>query len=488
MQIARLAFSNNPIWKGTKGKILKILIIFVSLIALLLISWGIFASIYKNKIFPNISMLGIEVGGLSQKEATIVLASKAKQVEQKKIKFISDSKKENLEISLKEIGVDITISESLKNALSYGREKNLFLQLKHLVLLSKGVAIDPEITIFKDQLNSYLEKFITENSQELKQPYLQITNGVVEVKPGQAGVAIDKQKLENDLTNFAKNATGGTIDVKTEITDPDNPDDKKYLSAKKAAEELINKTIAFNANEKIISIDKKIIGNWVIFQNSGNNIIPSFSESKILSWVSSGLAPQVDIAPEPTILNYKGDLITQGKDGIALNQNDALSKIKSFIASGKNNITIKLITSPVTAPIERQTADQGPNPGMAEGRYIEIDLSQQMMYLFEGMALLASYRVSSGMASLPTPTGTFSILNKNPRAYSAKYNLYMPYWQAFTNNGHGIHELPERPDGTKEGESSLGWPVSHGCVRVGVGAAATVYGFTQVGTPVFIHQ
>jgi lipoprotein-anchoring transpeptidase ErfK/SrfK len=87
-----------------------------------------------------------------------------------------------------------------------------------------------------------------------------------------------------------------------------------------------------------------------------------------------------------------------------------------------------------------------------------------------------------------TPKGEFSIQNKTPRAWSNKYKLYMPYWQAITPSGeYGIHELPEWPGGYKEGANHLGTPVSHGCVRLGIGAAERVYAWTEIGTPIIIY-
>jgi lipoprotein-anchoring transpeptidase ErfK/SrfK len=52
---------------------------------------------------------------------------------------------------------------------------------------------------------------------------------------------------------------------------------------------------------------------------------------------------------------------------------------------------------------------------------------------------------------------------------------------------YGLHELPEWPNGYKEGASHLGIPVSHGCVRLGVGAAVRVFNWVEIGTPVVIY-
>lgn len=119
---------------------------------------------------------------------------------------------------------------------------------------------------------------------------------------------------------------------------------------------------------------------------------------------------------------------------------------------------------------------------------IEINLAKQKLSIFENGKLLGIYAISSGKRSMPTPKGTFQIYSKTRRAWSEKYALFMPYWMAFTPSGsHGIHELPEWPNGTKEGASHLGIPVSHGCVRLGVGPAKTVYYWADIGTPVVIR-
>lgn len=99
---------------------------------------------------------------------------------------------------------------------------------------------------------------------------------------------------------------------------------------------------------------------------------------------------------------------------------------------------------------------------------------------------LKSYLVSTGLPRMPTPVGEFHVLSKNPRAWSRIGRLWMPYWMHFSGRGHGIHELPEWPNGRKEGENHLGHVASHGCVRLGVGSAKELYEWTPVGTKVTV--
>lgn len=123
------------------------------------------------------------------------------------------------------------------------------------------------------------------------------------------------------------------------------------------------------------------------------------------------------------------------------------------------------------------------------GKAVLVDLSDQKLSYFQDGLRVATDQVSTGAWSYPTPIGEFAVINKIPRAYSKKYGLYMPWWMAFAGKGsYGLHELPEWPNGYKEGENHLGTPVSHGCIRLGVGPAKALYDWAEVGTKVIVQK
>lgn len=117
-----------------------------------------------------------------------------------------------------------------------------------------------------------------------------------------------------------------------------------------------------------------------------------------------------------------------------------------------------------------------------------VSLKKQQLEMRVNNVAIATHPVSGGLPRTPTPVGTFKILQKNPRAWSNSAKLWMPYWMHFSGRGHGLHELPEWPGGRKEGENHLGRPASHGCVRLGVGAAKAIYDWSPVGTPLIISK
>jgi lipoprotein-anchoring transpeptidase ErfK/SrfK len=96
--------------------------------------------------------------------------------------------------------------------------------------------------------------------------------------------------------------------------------------------------------------------------------------------------------------------------------------------------------------------------------------TQTMQVTVDGMPRY-SWRVSTGRRGLATPAGTFHPRSLALHWFSRKYhNSPMPH-SIFFHGGIAIH-------GTYE-TAWLGRPVSHGCVRLLPGAAATLFALVQ---------
>jgi len=124
--------------------------------------------------------------------------------------------------------------------------------------------------------------------------------------------------------------------------------------------------------------------------------------------------------------------------------------------------------------------------GAKLAKRIEINTGAQELSYFLGGVRMKTFLVSTGKPGMYTPLGHFKVDGKHPRAWS-HWGLWMPYWMSLQHGYFGIHELPEWPGGIKEGEDHLGKPVSHGCIRLGVGPAEFLYNWAEIGTPVFIY-
>lgn len=103
-----------------------------------------------------------------------------------------------------------------------------------------------------------------------------------------------------------------------------------------------------------------------------------------------------------------------------------------------------------------------------------ISIPDQRAYVFRGETLVAASTVSTGKAGNDTPTGNFTILQKNAKHFSNLYNnAPMPFMQRLTWDGVALHA-----------GRNPGFPASHGCIRLPAAFAKKLFEITQLGATV----
>lgn len=108
------------------------------------------------------------------------------------------------------------------------------------------------------------------------------------------------------------------------------------------------------------------------------------------------------------------------------------------------------------------------------GYAIELNLGERTLRLLQDGGVVAAYPIAIGKPATPTPTGTFSILNKavDPGG------VFGTRWLGVTPTGIGIH-------GTNA-PSSIGLAVTNGCIRLYNQDVETIFPLVNVGDPVVI--
>lgn len=101
------------------------------------------------------------------------------------------------------------------------------------------------------------------------------------------------------------------------------------------------------------------------------------------------------------------------------------------------------------------------------GVLIHIDKPTQTMTVAVDGAVVYRWRVSTGATRYSTPTGSYKPFRLEVMHYSREWdNAGMPHSIFFTSRGHAIHG---------SNHPGLGTPVSHGCVRLPLRNAATLF-------------
>ena len=123
---------------------------------------------------------------------------------------------------------------------------------------------------------------------------------------------------------------------------------------------------------------------------------------------------------------------------------------------------------------------QFPAEGNGE-RWIDVNLSEQRVYAYEGDVVVNSFLVSTGVAETPTVTGEYQIYVKVRIQDMSGPGYYLPDvpWVMYFYEEYGFH-------GTYW-HNNFGTPMSRGCVNMRIEDAAWLYDWASVGTTVNVH-
>lgn len=129
------------------------------------------------------------------------------------------------------------------------------------------------------------------------------------------------------------------------------------------------------------------------------------------------------------------------------------------------------ITPPATAPSE-----------ITENKWIDVDLSEQRVRIYDHGIVIHSYLISSGLPHTPTPQGQFRIwlkLRYDDMEGDDYYLRNVPYVMYFYQ-GYGLHGV--------WWHANFGHRMSHGCINQPNAQAAWLFNWAELGTLVNVHE
>lgn len=128
-----------------------------------------------------------------------------------------------------------------------------------------------------------------------------------------------------------------------------------------------------------------------------------------------------------------------------------------------------------------------PPEGLDWSRWIEVNLYEQTLAVYEDNELVFATLVASGKAPLFTYPGIFTIEEKLDlttmrwlAGEDISYNLAAVPWTMYFDQDRAFHGAYWR--------TSLGYPQSHGCVNLSVGDSHWLYDWAEVGEHVYVFD
>jgi lipoprotein-anchoring transpeptidase ErfK/SrfK len=176
-------------------------------------------------------------------------------------------------------------------------------------------------------------------------------------------------------------------------------------------------------------------------------------------------------------------LVTPSLPGIRIQQGPTAAMLTDELAHGTR--------APIRVPAKILAPTATP---ATIGPVIVIKRSSNLLTLYRGARYVRQFHVATGQAAYPTPLGHFEIVVKyeNPWWYPppdpwargekptppGPGNPLGTRWMGLSSPGVGIHGTPD--------SASVGYSLSHGCIRMYISDAEWLFDHVGVGTQVFI--
>lgn len=240
-------------------------------------------------------------------------------------------------------------------------------------------------------------------------------------------------------------------------------------------------TYTFSSKQEVVDAEK--IASWL---TTDENMQVTFQTEQVSAYIKE-LADKYDTyKTERTFTAGNGNTVkvSGGNYGWLIDQEAEYAALCA-------NIENKEVITKEPVYKKKAATHDGPDWGNS---YVEIDLSNQIVYLFKDGKLIDSSSCVTGNVSAGngTPQGVYSIaymdkdaVLRGPKQEDGTYEWESPvrYWMPF-NGGIGLHDADWR---SKFGGTIYKYNGSHGCVNLPIPFAKTVFNNVSAGTPVICH-
>lgn len=480
----RRADKNN----GKKKKILVPVGIFAVLILICCCVYSVIAYSYKDKFLPGTWVNGIDCAEMDGAQVAGLLDNQLQTY------GLSVTGRDYADGTLGTVLGEITAGDI---NLTYGgncreavdellAEQNIFTWLyrrlsddTYSYQLSQGVSYDEEQlrnlvngweACQPDNMIAPQNAYISEYSENLKG---------YEVVPEVEGTEFDVQELV-ELMKTAIISQENSLDLEAEgcYKEPAVRQDAAELTeAVETANKWLGARITYDWNGAEVLIDAALLHDWITMEKDG----PVLDEAAVAAFVKEQAEENDTYGKGRSFLTTLGVELSlpSRRYGWLTDQEAERSELIKLICQGKT-----VSREPVYANTARQK-------GMNDigNSYVEVDLTHQHLYLYEGGTIIFETDfVSGSMSSTPdcvTPEGVFGITYKTTNAVlrGADYETPVSYWMPFYGN-YGMHDATWRSEFGGQIYLTNG---SHGCVNLPLGSAATIYEHVSTGFPVICY-
>lgn len=399
-------------------------------------------------------------------------------------------------LSLKEADGDVDVIDGQQIDLSYkkGEELNTVLKNQNVFLwprslwenfdIQASVGVEYDETKLENLLNG-LDCMKEENQVAPVSAVPEYDGQKFVVKAEELGSLINvdvfKEKVAEYIGGFRD-----TLDMVEEdcyVKASYFSDSPEVIAACETMNAYLGASVTYTFGDATEVVDGSVISQWL---TTDENMNVTYNEEGVSQYIAS-LAEKYDTyRKQRTFTSGSGNTVNVqgGNYGWLIDQAAEIEALKANI-SNKEVVTKE--------PVYKQTAA---SHGAADwgNTYVEVDLTNQYMYLFVNGSVVTSSPIVTGKPSegSATPQGVYSIryckqnaVLRGPKKPDGTYEWESPvdFWMPF-NGAIGLHDATWQ---SAFGGNRYLTHGSHGCVNLPYNIAKTVFNNVSAGTPVVCH-
>jgi hypothetical protein len=479
-------------------------------VALGLVMLG-YLAVYAHRIYPGVFVNGVDLGGLTVKDAASLLKSRMPNPASQTIdlRAVDDS----WSISWADVGRAYDGTGTAVAAYEVARGGTWYERLAApWCVRFEGRSVAPLVDPAEaGQVKGILEDLAPQVYVPPADARLRIRGGGIDSVPARAGRALDVEtsvtKVLEALEDGAKKVELAVVEVPPRLLEPE--------PARSLAQALLAEPFTLVVDDPLTNYRAEFdaapvrVATWVEAVIADDQMVLGVNGPAVRSWLQ-------EIGSE--LGSDRNLVVTETLTGMATALNGAEHQARAVIRHPSRVYVVEPgdtlfdiayrngfpewrleEANPEVEPDELLIGMELTIPSidvlfpepLVPGKRIEIDLPEQRLRAFEDDELVYGFTCSTGMTSTPTIAGQFQVLFKEPEAYAQRWSLDMPYFMAIYYErpgfANGIHELPINAAGQRLWSSVLGWPASYGCIILNVGDAEVLYDWAPVGTLVRIE-
>lgn len=321
-----------------------------------------FEKAYAQKIYPNIKLGYLNVGGMTKEQALEQLQQISSNLREQGLKFIAEDKEITIDpIVMSAADPDLAKpiltfnwEESVNNAYQLGRNGNFLSNiLNQLGLLVSGQRINVSYNLNREELINTLKANFSEMEKQPVNAQLKINGDQVEVSGEQSGYIFNYEKAADQVVANVESLDFQPVAFDLVFTEPEIKKDYTGSAVNSIEKILSIEELKLNYPPYWWKIEKSQFVDWLEFQLVDNEIVVGFNKEKILEFLDP-IAKAINVEARDAKFEMSGDRVTKfqsSQDGKTLDMEKAYEQINQQIIAGNNSdieLPVKVVTAKIT--------------------------------------------------------------------------------------------------------------------------------------------